>query len=678
MPESLTTTTTAGEEEYQLRDLVDAVRDNNAAESAIIDDEDSESDASDSTLGSSLSNQEDFNPVQLDESHHIIQATNNRQGNPKLRADSTTSTIRRTASGRRHFSSISRTTSAKSERSNLSTRDQVELNKDLTRQLSIVDAIFYNESANSIRRRTSTATSTGAGGPSVHEVPSLEQLQEERYDAEDQPIDRAASNVEKIFTNKSTGQLDLPPDGGYGWVCVACVTVIQACTWGANAGYGIFLEYYLSNNVFANASSYDYALIAGLIVFSGQFCAPFAMILMKMIGFKLTMSIACTTHCLGYILASFATKIWHLYVCQGVIVGVSYSFLFVPASTVIPTWFLKKRAIASGVSYGGTGLGGVIYSVSVNATIKKTGNQRWALRMVGITTFFVIAISIIFIKQRTPFKREKFSLKNLSNNTKLMFSKRVLLKKPLWYVTFWFALCIIGYNLVLFSYATYATTIGLSSSQASTLTALINAAQALGRPMMGFVSDRWVGRINYTLCLDLFLTIMILAFWINAKTFISLLFCGLLIGATIGVGNVMNLVMIADSFPIEDFISAWSILNMGIGFFSLPVEVIALALRDYSISNPFLYTQIFGGLLFLISMVILAPQREWAVRNSIKKKRDQLKRELRDLEPLGKDIHNIHVEGITTDLHERLAMTEGLLKENPRTYFKRMFHPMKI
>ena len=28
---------------------------------------------------------------------------------------------------------------------------------------------------------------------------------------------------------------DIPPDGGYGWVCVACGTIVNACTWGVNS-----------------------------------------------------------------------------------------------------------------------------------------------------------------------------------------------------------------------------------------------------------------------------------------------------------------------------------------------------------------------------------------------------------------------------------------------------------
>lgn len=30
-------------------------------------------------------------------------------------------------------------------------------------------------------------------------------------------------------------QEDVPPDGGYGWVCTACVFLINAHTWGVNS-----------------------------------------------------------------------------------------------------------------------------------------------------------------------------------------------------------------------------------------------------------------------------------------------------------------------------------------------------------------------------------------------------------------------------------------------------------
>lgn len=38
--------------------------------------------------------------------------------------------------------------------------------------------------------------------------------------------------------NNSSAEMkkdDVPPDGGYGWVCVACVFLINAHTWGVNS-----------------------------------------------------------------------------------------------------------------------------------------------------------------------------------------------------------------------------------------------------------------------------------------------------------------------------------------------------------------------------------------------------------------------------------------------------------
>lgn len=34
---------------------------------------------------------------------------------------------------------------------------------------------------------------------------------------------------------EDSNPVDVPPDGGYGWVCVACVFLINGHTWGVNS-----------------------------------------------------------------------------------------------------------------------------------------------------------------------------------------------------------------------------------------------------------------------------------------------------------------------------------------------------------------------------------------------------------------------------------------------------------
>ncbi|OCL09009.1 hypothetical protein AOQ84DRAFT_275211, partial [Glonium stellatum] len=54
------------------------------------------------------------------------------------------------------------------------------------------------------------------------------------------------------------------PDGGYGWVCVACVFTINDFTWGVVAWYGVFPAPYLTHGIFPEATSLHYAFIGGL------------------------------------------------------------------------------------------------------------------------------------------------------------------------------------------------------------------------------------------------------------------------------------------------------------------------------------------------------------------------------------------------------------------------------
>ena len=44
-----------------------------------------------------------------------------------------------------------------------------------------------------------------------------------------------ASNDPEQAGQPESGAVDVPPDGGYGWVCVACTFVINGHTWGINS-----------------------------------------------------------------------------------------------------------------------------------------------------------------------------------------------------------------------------------------------------------------------------------------------------------------------------------------------------------------------------------------------------------------------------------------------------------
>jgi hypothetical protein len=139
---------------------------------------------------------------------------------------------------------------------------------------------------------------------------------------------------------------DAPPDGGYGWVCVGCVFTINAFTWGVIASYGVYLAYYLANDVFPGATPLDYAYIGGLNFGISMIVASPVTYLTRIWGTHIPMFLGVAMMTGGFIAASFARSIWQLYLTQGLLVGMGVGFLFIPSVAVTSQWFDKKVSVA--------------------------------------------------------------------------------------------------------------------------------------------------------------------------------------------------------------------------------------------------------------------------------------------------------------------------------------------
>ncbi|CAN9227214.1 unnamed protein product [Alternaria alternata] len=155
---------------------------------------------------------------------------------------------------------------------------------------------------------------------------------------------------------------DTPPDGGYGWVCVAACFTINCFTWGAVSAYGIYLSHYLADDIFPEASTWDYAFIGGLNFATAMLLAPFITVLCRKLGTHTTMCIGLLLQLSGFLGASFSTRIWQLHISQGVLIGVGIGFLYIPCLPVLSQWFDKKKSLANGISAAGSGAGGAAFA----------------------------------------------------------------------------------------------------------------------------------------------------------------------------------------------------------------------------------------------------------------------------------------------------------------------------
>lgn len=504
----------------------------------------------------------------------------------------------------------------------------------------------------------------------------VSRLSSRNLDPESTPVDIDIEGAQDDFP---------PPDKGFAWVIAVICMLAVVATWGSNAAFGVFLQYYLDNDVFTGATKYDFALIGGIVVCLAQALCPFAAILYRTIGIKAIITVAIILQTLGYILASFATKLWQLYLCQGFVVGLSFSLIFVPATLILPTWFVKYKALAFGILVSGAGVGGVVFSLSINRVFHMTGSQHWGLRLTALMAL-ISALPCYFLRPRTekpvPIKQRLLKL-FIMENAKVIFDLSVMLDVPILVHALWFLLASIGYVLMLFSLSSYATSIGLSASQATSLTAILNGGQAIGRPLFGLLGDL-VGRSNAACVGCLLLSIWLWAYWINATTFGALIPFSLLLGLVVGIGYIMGQPICLDLLRQPNKLGqAWSGMNIMVGLASLVAEVIAVALTKDT-GRRYLNVQIFVGCCFFACFLIMLYLRNVLVARKLERLICASKTELTKFNATKttylttETLENKDIQQEMDMLNERIEEYQRLLHPTFMCWIVRTFYPVRV
>lgn len=252
--------------------------------------------------------------------------------------------------------------------------------------------------------------------------------------------------------------------------------------------------------------------------------APLCTILTREIGRVVVMSGGVVMFAGGFIAASFAREIWHLYLSQGVLVGLGIGSLFIPAVAVVPQWFKNKRSLATGLTSCGSGFGGLIISLATGPMIQNI-SLGWSLRIIGLLGLVGNGISTALIRDRN----------HLVKPPQLGFATHLLKRYDCLLLLSWAFINLLGYMVVLYSLSNYAVQVaGLTQSQAGILTAVLNLGTGVGRPCIGFASDK-LGRIEVAATLTVANGVVIFAFWLPATSYALLIFFSLVSGAMIGV-----------------------------------------------------------------------------------------------------------------------------------------------
>ncbi|KAF2739914.1 MFS general substrate transporter [Polyplosphaeria fusca] len=394
--------------------------------------------------------------------------------------------------------------------------------------------------------------------------------------------------------------VDEPPNGGYGWVCVACCATINAHTWGLNSSYAVFLAYYLANDVYPSATPLSYAFIGGLSISQALVVSPVATATTRIYGTRTTLLLGVFFETLSFIAASFTTRIWQLFLTQGVCFGWGMGFLFVGSVTVTPQWFTTRRSLANATSSAGSGIGGLVYSLATQAMIRSLG-LPWAFRVLGIVACVVNFTCSMLVRDRNK----------QIGSSQLSFDYRLFKKSEFWLLLAFGFLSMLGYIVLLFSLPNYARTVGMTAKQGSIIGAVLNLGQALGRPPIGYWSDSF-GRVNMSATMTFLAGLFCLVIWMFAKSFGVLIFFAIVGGSVAGTfwatvapvyTEIMGLVDLPSSLSIT-----WLVLVLPTTF----SEAIALEIVKMN-GGTYTGAILFAGFMYVGAAGILWMVRAWKI-----------------------------------------------------------------
>lgn len=185
----------------------------------------------------------------------------------------------------------------------------------------------------------------------------------------------------------------------YGWFALVGVMLVIFVVGGSFVNsFGVFLP------VICNEFGWSRAVVAaalslGIVAFGLP--SPFFGLVVSRLGPRITLIIGNALAALGMVCLSVVQEVWHLYLFY-IIIGLGAGFGgYIPGTTVINNWFIRKRSLALGMFIACAGMGGFVFPPLVTALISSVGWRTTWLILAGIIVVLGVLIgSVLLIRNR--------------------------------------------------------------------------------------------------------------------------------------------------------------------------------------------------------------------------------------------------------------------------------------
>lgn len=216
--------------------------------------------------------------------------------------------------------------------------------------------------------------------------------------------------------------------------------------------------------------------------------------------------------------------------------------VFTPSVACIAHWFLKRRALATGIAATAGGIGGIIFPVLISNLTDSLGFP-WAIRIIGFISAAFCFLSVALLRTRLP----------LNSAQKGTVDVRALKELPFSLLTVAIVLIDFALLIPLTYLPSYAQSHGLGDSLAYNLSSILNAASIVGRIVPGYCADRF-GRFNVMIITTFICSVFTFALWLPSQSNqAAILAFAVLFGFWSGTAISLSPVCVAQISKTEDF-----------------------------------------------------------------------------------------------------------------------------
>ncbi len=292
--------------------------------------------------------------------------------------------------------------------------------------------------------------------------------------------------------------------GFYGWINLATTSIVWIIVGLYLVSFGFFLPFLVKEFGWNRGAT---SLAATINMITLAICGPLAGFFIVKYGAKRSIVMGNILGFAGFLLLSFHSRLWQLFLGYGVLIGLAAGFGGMLASTtVINNWFVRKRSLALGIFLASGGAAGIFMGPTIMALITNQGWRFTYLIMSILVLIFAVGLPIFLIKNKPqdlgqvpdgcesagseikPQARKQIS----GYKTPVDFTvKEAMRTRTLWFLIVYFCLNMLAMGALMTHLVAYLFDIGVSAALAAAAGSVMTAVMTFAQFGSGFVGMRY-------------------------------------------------------------------------------------------------------------------------------------------------------------------------------------------